>query len=180
MGPRGGPSQPQVGYEARQAAGHPWWASPNPNPSPSPNPNPSPNPDPDPDPNPSPNRSSSPSTSRIWSRCCRRSRTSPPIPPYPPTPAPSLQASAPTPKLQASAPTPKLQASTPTPKLQALAHKSIYPADFSFEHEDEGEATFVAYRRELGTLFKGVARLHARLAQDFVARLLQTTTKAAG
>ena len=36
------------------------------------------------------------------------------------------------------------------------------------------------FRSTLGTLFKGVARLHARLAQDFVARLLQTTTKAAG
>ena len=64
--------------------------------------------------------------------------------------------------------------------LVALARKSLYPDDFCFEHEDEAEATFLAYRRELATLFKGVARLHGKLAQDFVARLLQSATKVAG
>jgi len=62
--------------------------------------------------------------------------------------------------------------------LQALSRKSLHPEDFNFDVEDEGEATFLAYRRELATLFKGVARLStsgSSVALDFVGRLLQQT-----
>lgn len=49
--------------------------------------------------------------------------------------------------------------------LLALATKALYPEDFNFIREDEDEKTFLAFRRELSTLFKGVARVHINLAQ---------------
>lgn len=62
--------------------------------------------------------------------------------------------------------------------LIALARKSLYPDDFDFENEDESEELFNAFRREGATLFKGVARVHPSLAQEFVRATLQATLAA--
>ena len=62
--------------------------------------------------------------------------------------------------------------------LIALARKSLYPDDFDFENEDEPEELFNAFRREGATLFKGVARVHPSLAQEFVRATLQATLAA--
>ena len=62
--------------------------------------------------------------------------------------------------------------------LIALARKSLYPDDFDFENGDEPEELFNAFRREGATLFKGVARVHPSLAQEFVRATLQATLAA--
>ena len=59
--------------------------------------------------------------------------------------------------------------------LLVMGTKSVFPADFDFERPDEAEEAFMAYRRELSTLVKGVARVHPTLAQDFVQRTLNAT-----
>ena len=62
--------------------------------------------------------------------------------------------------------------------LIVMGRKSVHPADFDFDHPDEPEEAFNAYRRELSTLFKGVARLHAGLALSFVRSTLTATVEA--
>ena len=59
--------------------------------------------------------------------------------------------------------------------LMVMGSKSVHPADFDFANPDEEEEQFLAYRRELSTLVKGVARVHPSLSQDFVQRTLRTT-----
>ncbi|KAL1526877.1 hypothetical protein AB1Y20_015568 [Prymnesium parvum] len=60
--------------------------------------------------------------------------------------------------------------------LLALANKSLYPEEYNFDEEDEeDEKAFLDFRREISTLFKGVARVHLGLAQDFVRNTLQST-----
>jgi len=59
--------------------------------------------------------------------------------------------------------------------LLVMGRKSLHPDDFDFEFPDESETNFGAYRRELSTLFKGVARVHASLAQEFVRSTLLST-----
>jgi len=59
--------------------------------------------------------------------------------------------------------------------LLVMGRKSLHPDDFDFQYPDESEANFCAYRRELSTLFKGVARVHALLAQEFVRSTLLST-----
>eukprot|EP00966_Prymnesium_polylepis_P243075 5621327-Prymnesium_polylepis.1 len=49
--------------------------------------------------------------------------------------------------------------------LLALAQKSVYPDEYNFDEEEEDEKAFIAFRKELSTLFKGVARVHLSLAQ---------------
>lgn len=62
--------------------------------------------------------------------------------------------------------------------LLLLARRAVHPEDFDFNDPDEAEESFVAYRRELSTLFKGIARAHAALAQEFVRGTLQQTLEA--
>lgn len=52
--------------------------------------------------------------------------------------------------------------------LMVLCRRSVHPPGYDFDAPDEAEETFDAYRRELSTLFKGVARVHAGLAQECV------------
>jgi len=59
--------------------------------------------------------------------------------------------------------------------LLALAQKSVYPDEYNFDEEEEDEKAFIAFRKELSTLFKGVARVHLSLAQEFVRSTLQST-----
>jgi exportin-T len=76
-------------------------------------------------------------------------------------------------RLRKLLPSPK-ELATQEPHLQNLllvmARKSLYPDGFDFDDPDEPEEAFLAYRRELATLFKGVARVHAGLAQEMGAR----------
>ena len=62
--------------------------------------------------------------------------------------------------------------------LIVMGRKSLYPEDFAFDEADEGEEAFLAYRREISTLFKGVARVHASLAQEMVRSTLSSTLEA--
>ena len=67
-----------------------------------------------------------------------------------------------------------------SPAQLALARKSLYPEDFNFQEEEEDERAFLEFRRELSTLFKGVARVHLNLAQEFVRSTLQSTLAPSG
>ena len=81
-------------------------------------------------------------------------------------------------RLRKLLPSPK-ELATQEPHLQhlllTLGRKSVYPADHDFERPDEDEEAFGAYRRELSTLFKNIARVHAGLAQEFVRSTLGPT-----
>eukprot|EP00316_Scyphosphaera_apsteinii_P000353 CAMPEP_0119324400 /NCGR_PEP_ID=MMETSP1333-20130426/63108_1 /TAXON_ID=418940 /ORGANISM="Scyphosphaera apsteinii, Strain RCC1455" /LENGTH=1057 /DNA_ID=CAMNT_0007332091 /DNA_START=141 /DNA_END=3314 /DNA_ORIENTATION=+ len=59
--------------------------------------------------------------------------------------------------------------------LVAMTRKAVHPDGYCFEDEDEAEEAFISYRREISTLFKGVARVHASLAQAFVQNTLDST-----
>eukprot|EP00310_Coccolithus_braarudii_P020025 CAMPEP_0183341290 /NCGR_PEP_ID=MMETSP0164_2-20130417/7559_1 /TAXON_ID=221442 /ORGANISM="Coccolithus pelagicus ssp braarudi, Strain PLY182g" /LENGTH=213 /DNA_ID=CAMNT_0025511571 /DNA_START=15 /DNA_END=653 /DNA_ORIENTATION=+ len=59
--------------------------------------------------------------------------------------------------------------------LLVMARKSVHPEDYCFDAEDEAEEAFNSYRREMATLFKGISRLHASLAQLFVRSMLSST-----
>ena len=64
--------------------------------------------------------------------------------------------------------------------LLVLGQRCVYPDDFDFESPDEAEEAFLAYRRELSTLFKGVARVHATLAQEMCRSTLLRTLERLG
>ena len=62
--------------------------------------------------------------------------------------------------------------------LMVMGSKSVHPAEYNFDEPDDEEEQFSAYRRELSTLVKGVARVHPTLTQDFVQRTLRSTLEA--
>ena len=62
--------------------------------------------------------------------------------------------------------------------LIVMGRKSVHPADYDFDDPDEAEEAFASYRRELATLFKGVARLHGSLALSFVRSTRTATIEA--
>lgn len=62
--------------------------------------------------------------------------------------------------------------------LLVMARKSVHPEGFAFESPDDDEDSFLGYRREISTLFKGVARVHPSLTQAFLLSTLQSTLDA--
>jgi hypothetical protein len=61
--------------------------------------------------------------------------------------------------------------------LLALTRRLCYRDDYCFDEPDEAEEDFQHYRKDLGTLFKAVARVDREGALDFTCELLSRTAE---